>query len=188
NGKKNGNATLPQKVAVVCSGVEGIYFPSLHLVVCKCGFCGLEKQTLNEWQRHTGSKKKNWKSSVKVKGSLLHLEQWMLQMAEYHERTLVPSKSVKRPSMKVMRQRLLNFLQEHYEPVHAKWTTERCAVCRWVEDWDFNKIIICIRCQIAVHQECYGARNVRDFTSWVCRACETPEIERQCCLCPVKGS
>ena len=43
------------------------------------------------------------------------------------------------------------------------------------------------RCQIAVHQECYGARNVRDFTSWVCRACETPDVERECCLCPVKG-
>jgi hypothetical protein len=43
------------------------------------------------------------------------------------------------------------------------------------------------RCQIAVHQECYGARNVRDFTSWVCKACETPEIKRECCLCPVKG-
>lgn len=44
-----------------------------------------------------------------------------------------------------------------------------------------------IRCQIAVHQECYGARNVRDFTSWVCKACETPDIKRECCLCPVKG-
>lgn len=32
-----------------------------------------------------------------------------------------------------------------YEPVYAKWTTERCAVCRWVEDWDYNKIIICDR-------------------------------------------
>ncbi|ONK81166.1 uncharacterized protein A4U43_C01F25980 [Asparagus officinalis] len=42
-------------------------------------------------------------------------------------------------------------------------------------------------CQIAVHQECYGARNVRDFTSWVCRACETPKYKRECCLCPVKG-
>ncbi|KAJ1376915.1 Zinc finger, PHD-type [Sesbania bispinosa] len=42
-------------------------------------------------------------------------------------------------------------------------------------------------CQIAVHQECYGARNVRDFTSWVCKACETPDIKRECCLCPVKG-
>ncbi|XP_042036563.1 histone-lysine N-methyltransferase ATX5-like isoform X2 [Salvia splendens] len=186
NKKKNGKVALPDKVAVVCCGVEGIYFPSLHLVVCKCGACGMEKQALSEWERHTGSKTKNWKSSVRVKGSLLPLEQWMLQMAEFHERSLVP-KSVKRPSIKVRKQKLVNFLQEHYEPVCAKWTTERCAVCRWVEDWDFNKIIICIRCQIAVHQECYGARNVTDFTSWVCRACETPDIERECCLCPVKG-
>ncbi|KAG8381151.1 hypothetical protein BUALT_Bualt06G0092600 [Buddleja alternifolia] len=187
NSKKSGKSALPNKVAVVCSGMEGLYFPSLHLVVCKCGYCGKEKQALSEWERHTGSKIKNWKSSVRVKGSLIPLEQWMLEMAEYHERSLVTAKSVKRPSIKVRKQKLLNFLQENYEPVCAKWTTERCAVCRWVEDWDFNKIIICIRCQIAVHQECYGARNVRDFTSWVCRACETPHIERECCLCPVKG-
>ncbi|GER46707.1 histone-lysine N-methyltransferase ATX5 [Striga asiatica] len=188
NSKKDVNKpALPNKVTVLCSGVEGIYFPSLHLVVCKCGSCGTEKQALSDWERHTGSRTKNWKSSVRVKGSLLSLEQWMLQMAEYHEQSLVPAKPVKRPSIKVRRQKLLNFLQEPYEPVHAKWTTERCAVCRWIEDWDNNKIIICIRCQMAVHQECYGARHVRDFTSWVCRACETPHIERQCCLCPVKG-
>ncbi|KAK3194625.1 hypothetical protein Dsin_025935 [Dipteronia sinensis] len=42
-------------------------------------------------------------------------------------------------------------------------------------------------CQVAVHQECYGVLNVQDFTSWVCRACETPDAEKQCCLCPVKG-
>jgi hypothetical protein len=52
----------------------------------------------------------------------------------------------------------------------------------------FNVIIYAsVRCQIAVHQECYGARNVQDFTSWVCKACETPDIKRECCLCPVKG-
>ncbi|GFS32197.1 SET domain protein 16 [Actinidia rufa] len=184
NNKKN---MLPDKVTVICSGVEGVYFPSLHLVVCKCGSCGTEKQALSEWERHTGSKVKNWKTSVRVKGSMLALEQWMLQIAEYHERAVVSVNSLKRPSMKVRKQKLLAFLREKYEPVYAKWTTERCAVCRWVEDWDYNKIIICIRCQIAVHQECYGARNVKDFTSWVCRACETPEIKRECCLCPVKG-
>lgn len=43
------------------------------------------------------------------------------------------------------------------------------------------------RCQIAVHQECYGVKSVQDFTSWVCRVCETPDVERECCLCPVKG-
>ncbi|KAG6745572.1 hypothetical protein POTOM_050070 [Populus tomentosa] len=127
--KINGQPALPNKVTVICSGMEGTYFPSLHMVVCKCGFCGSEKQALSEWEQHT----------------------------------------------------------VRYDPVFTKWTTERCAVCRWVEDWDYNKIIICNRCQIAVHQECYGARNVQDFTSWVCKACETPDVRRECCLCPVKG-
>lgn len=184
---KNDKNALPDKVNVVCSRVEGVYYPSLHLVVCKCGSCGTEKQALSEWERHTGSSTKNWKTSVRVKGSMLPLEQWMLQMAEYHAQTVVPVNSNKRPSIKVRKQKLLTFLKEKYEPVHAKWTTERCAVCRWIEDWDYNKIIICIRCQIAVHQECYGARHVKDFTSWVCRVCETPKIKRECCLCPVQG-
>lgn len=43
------------------------------------------------------------------------------------------------------------------------------------------------RCQIAVHQECYGARAVQDLTTWLCRACESPQRKRECCLCPVKG-
>lgn len=45
-----------------------------------------------------------------------------------------------------------SFVAEKYEPVHAKWTTERCAICRWVEDWDYNKIIICNRypCKITI--------------------------------------
>ncbi|XP_015571335.2 histone-lysine N-methyltransferase ATX4 [Ricinus communis] len=184
--KSNGQPALPNKVTVICSGVEGIYFPSLHLVVCKCGYCGPEKQALSEWERHTGAKIKNWRTSIKVKGSMLPLEQWMMQLAELHARA-VSTKPPKRASIKERKQKLLAFLQEKYEPVYAKWTTERCAVCRWVEDWDYNKIIICNRCQIAVHQECYGARNVQDFTSWVCKACETPDVKRECCLCPVKG-
>ncbi|KAF8412117.1 hypothetical protein HHK36_000073 [Tetracentron sinense] len=185
--ENNGQLLLPDKITVVCTDTEGTYFPSLHLVVCKCGLCGPEKQNLREWERHTGSKAKNWKTSVKVKGSMLPLEQWMLQIAEYYAHGLVSVIPLKMPSLKLRKQKLVAFLQEKYEPVYAKWTTERCAICRWVEDWDYNKIIICNRCQIAVHQECYGARNVRDFTSWVCRACETPDVERECCLCPVKG-
>ncbi|OWM68654.1 hypothetical protein CDL15_Pgr023619 [Punica granatum] len=51
----------------------------------------------------------------------------------------------------------------------------------------FTHIKDCRWCQIAVHQECYGASNVQDFTSWVCRACETPDVKRECCLCPVQG-
>ncbi|KAE9587241.1 putative histone-lysine N-methyltransferase transcription regulator PHD family [Lupinus albus] len=184
--KNNGQLVLPNKVTVLCNGVEGIYFSSLHLVVCKCDFCGTEKQALSDWEKHTGSKLRNWKTTIRVKDSMLPLEQWMLRLAESHAKAVVTAKP-RKPSLKERKQKLLTFLREKYEPVNAKWTTERCAVCRWVEDWDYNKIIICNRCQIAVHQECYGARNVKDFTSWVCKACETPHIKRECCLCPVKG-
>ncbi|KAK9145496.1 hypothetical protein Sjap_005399 [Stephania japonica] len=58
------------------------------------------------------------------------------------------------------------------------------VVCTGMEGIYFPSLHLC---QIAVHQECYGARNVKDLTSWVCRACETPDVHRECCLCPVKG-
>ncbi|XP_057805816.1 histone-lysine N-methyltransferase ATX3-like isoform X2 [Salvia miltiorrhiza] len=174
--KSLGSKTPPEKLIVVCNAVEGTYFPSLHLVQCLCGSCGTKKYGLSEWERHTGCRAKKWKHSVKVKGSNIPLEKWM---TEYNVLAYNPTRLDK--------QQLCAFLKENYQPVHAKWTTERCAICRWVEDWDYNKIIICNRCQIAVHQECYGVGNTQDFASWVCRACETPEVERECCLCPVKG-
>lgn len=62
------------------------------------------------------------------------------------------------------------------------WLTSNCYKGKYL------MLYISIRCQIAVHQECYGARHVRDFTSWVCKACEKPEVKRECCLCPVKGN
>ncbi|KAK7275362.1 hypothetical protein RIF29_16478 [Crotalaria pallida] len=164
-------------VTVVCNGMEGTYIPKLHLVMCNCGACGSRKQTLSEWEKHTGCRAKKWKHSVKVKSTMLPLEKWI---TEHISEDGVPPQQLDQ-------QQVLAFLQEKYEPVHAKWTTERCAVCRWVEDWEDNKMIICNRCQIAVHQECYGAKNVQDFASWVCRVCETPDVERDCCLCPVKG-
>ncbi|CAK8560684.1 unnamed protein product [Lathyrus sativus] len=170
------NGVVPEKLMVVCNGMEGIYFPKLHLIMCKCVSCDSKKRTPSEWERHTGSRAKKWKHSVKVKSTMLPLEKWI---TEHISQDGVPQE--------LNQQQVLAFLQEKYEPIRAKWTTERCAVCRWVEDWEDNKFIICNRCQIAVHQECYGAKHVQDFTSWVCRVCETPDVERECCLCPVKG-
>ena len=67
-----------------------------------------------------------------------------------------------------------------------KFETELCTQLQLPETYfPFLKFIF--RCQIAVHQECYGAINIQDFASWVCRACETPVVEKECCLCPVKG-
>ncbi|XP_061357086.1 histone-lysine N-methyltransferase ATX3-like [Gastrolobium bilobum] len=181
--EKSQKPMIPEKVTVVCNGMEGIYIPNLHLVMCKCGSCGSRKQTLTEWERHTGCRAKKWKHSVKVKSTMLPLENWVCISSCY----ITENVSQNGVPQQLDQQQVLAFLQEKYEPVHAKWTTERCAICRWVEDWEDNKIIICNRCQIAVHQECYGAKSVQDFTTWVCRVCETPDVERECCLCPVKG-
>ncbi|CAL9137056.1 unnamed protein product [Musa acuminata var. zebrina] len=170
-------------VTVWCFGMEGIYLPEQHVVSCRCSSCKGKKFMLTEWERHTGSKTKNWRSSVKVRSTNMALGKWL----DHYNSNMVSMNHAKRPSAKVRKQKLLAFLQEAYDPVYAKWTTERCAICRWVEDWDYNKIIICNRCQIAVHQECYGVRAKQDFTSWICRACETPQQKRECCLCPVKG-
>ncbi|KAH9787467.1 Histone-lysine N-methyltransferase ATX5 [Citrus sinensis] len=168
--ENDGQMVLPDKIMVVCNDVEGAYFPKLHLVVCRCRSCGPKKLTLSEWERHTGCRAKKWKYSVKVLGTMLPLGKWI---TEFNADAMDP--------VKLDEKKLLAFMKEKYEPVSVKWTTERCAICRWVEDWDYNKIII------SVHQECYGVTDVQDFTSWVCRACEMPNAERKCCLCPVKG-
>ncbi|CAM0881927.1 unnamed protein product [Alopecurus aequalis] len=173
----------PDKVAVVCFDMEGTYLPNLELISCHCAPCKGQKFLFNEWERHAGCRSKNWKSSIKMKDTLMPFGKWIDQ----HQPNVGSTNASKRSSQKLKKQQLLDLLNEPYDPVHARWTTERCAVCRWVEDWDYNKIVICNRCQIAVHQECYGVSSKQDFTSWVCRACETPEQKRECCLCPVKG-
>lgn len=45
-----------------------------------CGSCGTKKLTLTEWERHTGCRAKKWKSSVKVKDTMLTLEKWVRTM------------------------------------------------------------------------------------------------------------
>ncbi|KAH9787476.1 Histone-lysine N-methyltransferase ATX5 [Citrus sinensis] len=146
--ENDGQMVLPDKIMVVCNDVEGAYFPKLHL----CRSCGPKKLTLSEWERHTGCRAKKWKYSVKVLGTMLPLGKWI---TEFNADAMDP--------VKLDEKKLLAFMKEKYEPVSVKWTTERCAICRWVEDWDYNKIIICNR------------------------ACEMPNAERKCCLCPVKG-
>ena len=51
--------------------------PIYFRVVCKCGSCGPRKQRLSEWEKHTGCRARKWKYSVKVKATMLPLEQWV---------------------------------------------------------------------------------------------------------------
>ncbi|KOM31675.1 hypothetical protein LR48_Vigan01g123000 [Vigna angularis] len=44
--------------------------------MCNCASCGSRKQTLSEWEKHTGCRAKRWKHSVKVKSTMLPLEKW----------------------------------------------------------------------------------------------------------------
>lgn len=178
----------PDRLTVVCTGKEANYLPKHHLILCECRECGKgARMSISQWEKHTGSRKKKWKQSVKVKDLNLHLIDWINQAYEAGVRGLGFYSPEKQTHVKFQERELIKCLLEPYEPVKVSWTTERCAVCRWVEDWDYNKIIICNRCQIAVHQECYGVNGGQDLASWVCRACEKLDIRRECCLCPVMG-
>lgn len=60
-----------------------------------------------------------------------------------------------------------------------------CAVCGDIYSYDNNAIIFCDGCNVAVHQECYGVREIPDG-EWLCDRCKvhaTPE----CHLCSQKG-
>eukprot|EP00249_Psilotum_nudum_P020055 c27540_g1_i1 orf=387-5525(-) len=179
---------VPDHLPVVCCGKEADYLPKFHQVFCKCEECK-EGRTMgpSEWERHTGSRKKKWKESIKLKDSNNSLLSWIQSKLEAGALGLAYSLPDIRFSSKQRERELIAYLQAPSEPIAVNWTPERCAVCRWVEDYDYNKILICNRCQIAVHEECYGMRASETNGSFVCRVCETPDVERECCLCPIKG-
>ncbi|PWZ10689.1 Histone-lysine N-methyltransferase ATX4 [Zea mays] len=100
----------PDKVALVCFDMEGTYEPDLELISCHCGPCKGQKFLFNEWERHAGCRSKNWRSSIKLKGSLMPFGKWAQFVLKYGGN----------PKLQL--------------------TT------------------LMFRCQIAVHQECYGVR------------------------------
>ena len=60
----------------------GLMFLFGSRVMCNCGSCGSKKQTLSEWERHTGCRAKKWKYSVRVKSTMLPLENWVCFILE----------------------------------------------------------------------------------------------------------
>ena len=62
-----------------------------------------------------------------------------------------------------------------------------CDVCWMPDSSDENEMVFCDRCDLAVHQVCYGTGPLPSG-SWLCRACAiSPSAPPHCCLCPNKG-
>ncbi|TNN61100.1 Protein Jade-1 [Liparis tanakae] len=60
-----------------------------------------------------------------------------------------------------------------------------CDVCRSPDGEDNNEMVFCDKCNICVHQACYGIQKVPPG-SWLCRICALG-IRPRCQLCPKKG-
>ncbi|XP_069492719.1 protein Jade-3 isoform X2 [Ambystoma mexicanum] len=60
-----------------------------------------------------------------------------------------------------------------------------CDVCRSPDSEEGNDMVFCDRCNICVHQACYGILKVPEG-SWLCRTCVLG-VYPQCILCPKSG-
>eukprot|EP00850_Spirogloea_muscicola_P012849 SM000085S23199 [mRNA] locus=s85:26765:34362:- [translate_table: standard] len=174
-------------IKVKCERLFGEYVPSLHRVRCHCRECkGAREVSLSEFENHAGSRKKKWKESVMVVSSQQHLVLWLTaaqssgtcRLAYFEEKPTASKSSSRDHSVSS---------DVGFEPLELTWTSERCAVCHREDDHHENQFMMCDRCQVAVHEMCYGVRAAGRVGSWVCRACEEPSNELQCCLCPIKG-
>ncbi|KAH9282793.1 Protein Jade-1 [Echinococcus granulosus] len=63
----------------------------------------------------------------------------------------------------------------------------KCDVCQSYNGEDGNELVFCEKCNVCVHQACYGIPNLPDGP-WHCRLCEMEaHLTARCALCPNKG-
>ncbi|XP_075712449.1 E3 ubiquitin-protein ligase Jade-2 isoform X2 [Rhinoderma darwinii] len=60
-----------------------------------------------------------------------------------------------------------------------------CDVCRSPEGEDGNEMVFCDKCNVCVHQACYGILKV-PTGNWLCRSCALG-VQAKCLLCPKRG-
>uniref|UniRef100_A0A8C2E2H8 Jade family PHD finger 2 n=1 Tax=Cyprinus carpio TaxID=7962 RepID=A0A8C2E2H8_CYPCA len=60
-----------------------------------------------------------------------------------------------------------------------------CDVCRSPEGEDGNEMVFCDKCNVCVHQACYGILKVPQG-NWLCRTCALG-VQPKCLLCPRRG-
>ncbi|GFS86694.1 protein Jade-3 [Nephila pilipes] len=60
-----------------------------------------------------------------------------------------------------------------------------CDVCRSPDSHECNEMVFCDKCNICVHQICYGITEIPEG-SWICRTCALG-VKPRCVLCPNTG-
>lgn len=70
------------------------------------------------------------------------------------------------------------------QETHIYPDESKCCICGGSDASNSDMIIFCDRCDIAVHQACYGVPNVPEG-KWMCLPCAwSPNEEISCVLCP----
>jgi hypothetical protein len=72
------NLTIIFTIKTVSKTSIELFVVAFFRIMCKCGSCDSRKRTPSQWERHTGSRAKKWKYSVKVKSTMLPLEKWFV--------------------------------------------------------------------------------------------------------------
>jgi hypothetical protein len=63
-----------------------------------------------------------------------------------------------------------------------------CDVCNLDEDYADNPFVLCDKCGIFVHMECYNVSAFPDGSLWLCKVCALGlEVSPPCAVCPAMG-
>ncbi|XP_029439978.1 E3 ubiquitin-protein ligase Jade-2 isoform X2 [Rhinatrema bivittatum] len=113
---------------------------------------------------------------------LVNLELKNLEMPELDEPTL--EKVLE--ELEVLCYQNMNVAIETEEGLGIEYDEDVvCDVCRSPEGEDGNEMVFCDKCNVCVHQACYGILKV-PLGNWLCRTCALG-VQPKCLLCPKRG-
>eukprot|EP00742_Colponemidia_sp_Colp-10_P007357 GILJ01007919.1.p1 GENE.GILJ01007919.1~~GILJ01007919.1.p1 ORF type:complete len:1966 (+),score=175.56 GILJ01007919.1:45-5942(+) len=122
-----------------------------------------------------------------------NLEAWLLAHPGYHEMDeskLLDSYGKTTPKQKKMASLPNSATSDFVVTVgddDDEEDDEICDVCGSGDSPIGNQIVFCEKCNVAVHQACYGITTIPQG-DWLCRACKVFSGKpAQCCLCPTLG-
>lgn len=88
--------------------------------------------------------------------------------------------SIQSPDFQATASSFLRYLETHSKLSPAD--EEICAVCTSPESTEENLIVICSKCDLAVHANCYGIGTIPEG-DWLCEPCKRGRNDPACCLC-----